>query len=380
MHTDKKKHNPCVSVFLRGLIFSAAVAFAAEAPQVTFDRAAQALTHGNYPEAEQGFQAVLRVQPQNVGALANLATVYSRTGRAGKAIATYQRALKLSPKDSAILLNLGIAYLRQEAHQRALPLFDRVVALDPKNDQARQLRAVCRLYTGQLTEAIQDLEAFRKTHEPDPQVLFLLGFAYLKTNDPDRAKPVFEQMFSIIPPAQGQLLLGRACYEAALFDRAEESYLAARKLQPDLPGLHLELGKLYISQRRTDGAVRELTEVIRQNPSDGEANYFLGALLIQGGKAAEGLPYLNRALEQKPDTWSTLFYLGKAKLRLGQHDAAISLLERAAQLNPDESSIYYQLGRALQAGGRTAEAREAFQKVQQLKAGALGEERIPGIR
>ena len=362
------------------LILSGFLASAVDAPKAVFDRAVQSLVAGDYPAAERGFQAVLKEQPRHVGALGNLGIIYSRTGRAGQAIAVYRRALQISPDDQAILLNLGLAWLKQEAHQRALPLFERVAALDPKNLQARQLVAVCRLYTGQLAPAIRDFEALRAANPRDEQILFLLGFAYLKNQEADRAKAVFREMFAVAGPARTQFLLGRASYEAALFDRAEESYLEVLRLDPDFPGLHLELGKLYISQRRTDDAIRELELVLKRNPADEDAGYFLGALLIQESRYEEGVPYLDRAMKQKPDSWPILFYLGKAKIRLGKPAEAAALLQKAVELNPDEAAAYYQLGRALQACGRPADAARAFQRVRDLKAGALREDEIPGIR
>src|SRR5579885_816578 len=156
----------------------------ADQAKIVFDQAVQALVSGDYPAAERKFQLVLREKPNHVGALGNLGIVYSRTGRSERAIAVYERALKISPDDRAILLNLGLVYLKQEAHQRALPLFERVVALDPKNQQAQQLAAICRLYTGHVREAIHDLEGLRAAAPGDEQILFLLGFAYLKDHHP----------------------------------------------------------------------------------------------------------------------------------------------------------------------------------------------------
>jgi cytochrome c-type biogenesis protein CcmH/NrfG len=345
--------------------------WATEPAKGIFDKAVRALAAGDYAAAERGFQCVLREQPRHVGALGNLGVIYSRTNRADEAIAVYRRALRLSPDDKALLLNLGLVYLKQEAHARALPLFARVVALDPQHLQARQLLAVCRVYTGQLASAIRDLEALRAASPRDTQVLFLLGFAYLKNRNPDRAKAIFEQMFATAGPARAQFLLGRAYYEAAVFSDAEESFLEALRLDPNSPGVHLELGKVYISQRRTDDAIRELKMVLKTNPDDPDASYFLGGLLVQvEARYKEAIPYLERARKLKPDSWAACFYLGKAKLRLGQPAEAVVLLQRAVELNPDEASAYYQLGRALQACGRQVEARRAIRRVRDLRAAA----------
>ena len=344
---------------------------AAEPAKEIFDGAVRALAAGDYATAERGFQSVLREQPRNIAALSNLGVIYSRINRADEAIAVYQRALKLSPDDKAILLNLGLVYLRQEAHSRARPYFARVVAIDPQHLQARQLLAVCRAYVGQIAPAIQDLEALRVTAPRDEGILFLLGFAYLKNHDVEKAKAVFQLMFEAAGAERAQFLFGKANYEATLFPQAVESFLEVLRLDPEFPGVHLELGKTYTSLRRTDEAIRELELALKENPGDADASYFLGGLLAQGERYTEAIPYLERARKLKPDFWAPYFYLGKAKLRLEQPAEAVVLLQRAVKLNPDEASAYYELGRALQACGRDVEARQALRRVRDLRAAAL---------
>lgn len=353
------------------LFLCAFLLWAAEPAKQVFDRAVRDLAAGDYQAAERGFQSVLREQPRNIAALSNLGVIYSRTNRADQAITAYRRALQLSPDDKAILVNLGLVYLRQEAHARALPLFAHVVEIDPHHLQARQLLAVCRAYTGQVGQAIRDLEALRGAAPRDENILFLLGFAYLKNHDPERAKPIFQLMFEAAGPARAQFLLGKANYEATQFPQAEEAFLEALRLDPGFPGVHLELGKVYISLRRTDDAIRELELVLKESPDDGDGSYFLGGLLVQEGRYAEGIPYLERAKKTKPDFWAPYFYLGKAKLRLEKPAEAVLLLQRAVALNPDEANAYYQLGRALEACGREAEARRALLRVRDLRAAAL---------
>jgi tetratricopeptide (TPR) repeat protein len=361
------------------LCFSAFLLGAAESPRELFDGAVKALAAGDSVAAERGFRAVLRQEPRNIAALSNLGVIYSRTSRADQAITVYRRALAISPDDQAILLNLGLVYLRQENHAKALPLFSRVVALDPQHLQARQLLAVCRIYLNELDPAIRDLETLRAANPRDGEILFLLGFAYLKDKNPEKSKAAFQQMFEVAGPVRTQFLIGRANYEAALFPQAEESFLEVVRLDPQFPGVHLELGKVYISLRRTDDAIRELRLALAESASAADANYFLGALLVQQGRFAEGIPYLEQAKMAKPDSWAAYFYLGKAKLRLDRPAEALELLQKSVALGPaDEASAYYQLGQALKACGRESEARRAFAHVRDLRAAALDAAKLDG--
>jgi len=340
--------------------------YAAEPVKEVFDRAARALAAADYPSAERGFQSVLQTEPRNVAALSNLGVIYSRTSRAREAITCYRRALQLSPSDAALLLNLGLVYLRLEDHRRALPLFERVVAMNPAHLQARQLLAVCRAYAGQLKPAIRELETLRAATPHDENIVFLLGFAYLKDHEADRAKAVFETMFETAGPARTEFLVGKANYEATLFPQAEASFLRVIQIDPGYPGVRLELGKVYISLHRNDEAILELQLALKGKAGNEDANYFLGSLLVQQGRCAEAIAYLEQARKMKPDAWATYFHLGKAKLRLAQAAEAIPLLQRAAELNPDESTVQYELARAFQAEGKKPEAARAFRRAQEL--------------
>jgi len=367
--------------FAVALCLCGSLAWAADKPaQLIFEQATRALAAGDFASAENGFKTVVRQEPNNVGAIANLGIIYARTNRSDQAITAYQRALRISPDDEPILLNLGIAYFKRDSHALALPYFERVLAIDPQHQQALQLRAVCRLYTGQVDSAIHDLESLWADHPHDEQLLFLLGFAHLKKGDSALSKAIFDQMFEVAGPARAQFLIGRACYEAALFPQAEESLLDVRQLAPNFAGLHLALGKLYISERRTDDAVRELKLALKDNANDEDANYFLGSLLVQESRYLEGVPFLDRAKELRPDSWAVYLYLGKAKVHSARAAEGVALLQRAVELNPDEASAQYQLGRALEASGQKVAAARAFRKARELRADALNDAKIPGVR
>lgn len=363
------------------LLFCGLLVYGASEPvQVTFERAARALAAGDYVTAEQGFLAVLREQPDNVGAIGNLGILYARTNRIDKAIVEYRHALRLSPNNEPILLNLGIVYLKEDLHGRAAPYFQRVLDIDSKNRQARQLLDVCRVYTGQATAAIRDLKALGAENPHDQQILFLLGLAYLKDGDAPAAKAMFHRMFEAAGPTREQFLFGQASYEAAVFPQAEESFLEVLRLDSQFPGIHLSLGKVYISERRNGDAIKQLEEALKENANDEDANYYLGSLLVQQSKYEQGMAYLEKAKKLKPDSYGVYLYLGKAKLHAGRAAEAVGLLRKAVELNPDDASAEYTLARALQRSGQTAAAKRVFARVRNLNEHTLNEAAIPGIR
>ena len=339
-----------------------------------FARGSSALQKSDYAAAEQAFQQILRTEPKNVGALGNLGIVYARTNRPAKAIGIYQQALAESPDDAALLLNLGLAYLKQEDYRNALASFLRVESIDPANRQVQELAASCRIYTGDLERAISELETLRRAEPNKPGLLYLLGVAYSRAKQPEKAKAVLTELLSVVDPVQASFLLGKAYYEGGQFASAETSFLAVLAKQPDFPQARLGLAKVYISERENTKALDTLRAILAKEPSDLDANYFAGALLVQEGRFSEATPYLEAARPSLPDSWALYFYLGKAALRSGHNAQAITLLQHSAQLNPDEESVYYLLAQALNSAGRSDDAKQALQRVRVLKAAAVRKE------
>src|SRR6266567_3724395 len=156
----------------------------ADSAEVAFKKASSALSSQDYPAAEEGFLAVLKLEPQNIGALGNLGVVYSRTSRFSLAIDAYQRALRLAPGENGLSTNLGLAYVKQEQFASALPIFEKL-ASDPANLQARELLATCRISLAQYEPALAVLRPLM-AEEPDaPGVLYMFGVALTRLKRTD---------------------------------------------------------------------------------------------------------------------------------------------------------------------------------------------------
>jgi len=344
------------------IVFGCAAARGSESAAVIFQKGAAALAAEDYPTAEGSFQAVLKLEPRNVGAMGNLGVVYSRSRRFSEAISIYKRALRIAPADKFIATNLGLAYVRQEQFADALPIFEKLAAA-PSNLQARELLATCRLALGEYKSAVAALQPLLAAEPANPGALYLLGVALTRLKRPEEAHEAFAKMMAAVSPAQANFLMGKASYETERFIEAVDFFRKVLQADPAFDGAHRELGKALISLNDDENAEKELREA---PPDDFEALYFLGGLLART-RPAEAIPILEKARTLAPDMWGPPYYLGRIYVDQGRTTEALSLLERAAKLNPDESAIQYQLGRAFQKAGREADAKAAFDRVTKIK-------------
>jgi tetratricopeptide (TPR) repeat protein len=280
-------------------------------------------------------------------------------GREAEAIRVYRQAQKLAPNAPGLLLNLGLAHLKQEDYAAALPLFARLDGSGAATAQSRQLLATCELFTGHAAKALELLKKQPRTAE----VLFLTGTAHLRLKQAEAARSAFEELLRTARPEQAHYLMGRAYADNG---QLEESMAEFRQALA-LPEARLELAKAQISGRDMEGAEKTLKEVLAGQPGQGEALYYLGALLVLVGREGEAAPFLEKAREARPEAWGAYYYLGRARLQQGDAAAARGLLERASKLNGEEAAVWFQLARAYQTLGRSAEAAAARQQFNALR-------------
>ncbi len=96
-------------------------------PKAIFEQAQRALESRDYTAAEQGFRAVLKIDPHSAAAYSNLGVVYMRRNEYARAVEAFANAKRLAPQVTGLDLNLGLAYYHQNDFAKAIPHFALVV-------------------------------------------------------------------------------------------------------------------------------------------------------------------------------------------------------------------------------------------------------------
>ncbi|HLJ30313.1 MAG TPA: tetratricopeptide repeat protein [Candidatus Angelobacter sp.] len=117
-------------------------------------------------------------------------------------------------------------------------------------------------------------------------------------------------------------------------------------------------------------AIRELQEVLQQDPDNAAAHRDLGYIYYHARDPEEALPHLQKAAEKSPSDWRVHFFW--AELTAQKYDDALApLIEKEArrviELNPDFADGYGLLGFAFMVERRNPEATAAYQRALALK-------------
>jgi len=83
-----------------------------------------------------------------------------------------------------------------------------------------------------------------------------------------------------------------------------------------------------------------LRDAVAREPENFEANRRLGKLLVDNGRAAEGVPYLLRASRLNPRDPELHHLLGDVQEKLGNPLDAVREYQRAAELDPSEPNLF----------------------------------------
>jgi cytochrome c-type biogenesis protein CcmH len=198
----------------------------------------------------------------------------------------------------------------------------------------------------------------------DPRGWALLGRGYLTLNDPGDAAAAFKEGVMVAPPAMRPLLL--SAYGEALTDaqqgnvppEAEAAFSSVLKTNPHDPAALYYLGQVYAMRGDRDHALALWNTLLADTPADSRLHGILvdhiANLTGQSGAApnisamVESLAARLKANPNDPQGWLRLV---RAYSVLGEKDKAVQALAQArAALKSDPSALAALDGEAKQDG------------------------------
>jgi len=132
----------------------------------------------------------------------------------------------------------------------------------------------------------------------------------------------------------------------------------------------------YVSEGKTDQAIREFSLVARMNPENTDVYVRLGQLYRAKGEAERALR-IHESLTVRPEIplgvkVKALLELAHDCRMLGYRERALSILERAASLDPTNREIYHAMLGLYQETGDWESAYEVQKKIYKMRGGGNG--------
>jgi Flp pilus assembly protein TadD len=125
-------------------------------------------------EAEREYRTALRLDPNFVPALVNLADLYRAGGRDDEGSELLRRAMAIEPDNADVRYALGLYLVRKHDYPEALDLLRRAHELMPDNARYAYVYAVALNSSGAGEDALALLEESHQQHPADRNVLMAL--------------------------------------------------------------------------------------------------------------------------------------------------------------------------------------------------------------
>ncbi len=333
-------------------------------------RAQEALRDGKSEVATQEFREILRLQPSNAQAHANLGVI-SFTGKdyAGAA-KEFRAALELqSPLwNATAFLGMSERHLGHPVEAKQL-LADSLSHLEDRSLQRQvgiSLISLC-YESGDLDKTLDVLRVLEAAKPSSPDVLYMAYRAYSDLAAKALASlaetaPESAQMYQIL----AQNLASRDEFKAAIVQ-----YRRAIELDGQLTGLHYELAQTILADSTEEAARNEAQKEFQRelalNPASADSEYMLGVIAWLRGEPKDSLEHCLAALKLRNDFVDAHIAAGKALRALHRPDEAVKHLEAAVQLDPRNEVAHYRLAEEYRELGRDNDATREAATFHQLR-------------
>jgi tetratricopeptide (TPR) repeat protein len=285
-------------------------------------------------------EEAVKLCPRNLAAYNDLAVLLLQQQDFERALSWIRRGLQASPRNPALTLDLGVALLSVGQPQNALQVF-----------KSLPLSAKTEFYLGMAYRALGEHQAARHAMASsfhmgydNPYLLYLLIEQDRALHDPQaglRDFKIFDQNFP--HSAWLHLLLGEVYEQRNDSPHAEAEYKEAASLDPRLPIVHYQLGRIDFNLADYSDAAEEFQREIALDPSFGDAYLYSGVALRRLGKDDAALPYLAQAVAREPNNVLGYTALAAAQTDAHQPKAALEALEAGERRFPKEAAFPAQL-------------------------------------
>ena len=181
------------------------------------------------------------------------------------------------------------------------------------------------------------------------------GIAFLERFDYPQAVTAFREAIQIDRGlAIAHLNLSLALLYSEDPTAADREAAEAARLLPDAPQPAYVRGLIARAENRSDDALREFERVRRIDADDAGTNINLGQLFLEQRRYEEAVALLRRAVSSEPYNVTAVYNLGMALTRAGQAAEGRTALERAQALRSVGYAVTFGNGYLEQ--GRYAEA------------------------
>jgi tetratricopeptide (TPR) repeat protein len=237
-----------------------------------FFAAQEAQKRQDYVTAEHEYKALLATAPNFAEVHMNLGLVYQLQNRINEAMTEFRHALKIKPSLPGANFFLGVDYCKLGEGIKAIPYLKASVRADPERPETWSWLATAQELAGDIQGEVVSVKRGLKRQPQNIDLLYLLGHAYERLGK--------EEVKDLQKTAPGSAISEQFLAES--YAVSNEWPLAVIRFQnaladsPRRPGLHTELGEVFLRAGKHRQAVREFDDELQHD------SHYLRAIVRRG--------------------------------------------------------------------------------------------------
>ena len=309
--------------------------------------------------AREFFRRALRLRPDYLPTLVQLAELELELGRPQEAEPLWQQALQQDSRCVGAWIGLGrIALLRRD-YSSAVAALEKALSYQPQVQSAHYMMGLALRGLGDLAAAESHLarvlsRGVRRTevalNDPLIQQLRLMntssralnrrGLAQLNSGRYREAIATFRQAISSNPrQIDIRFNLALTLNQAGQKVEALRELRQILELEPRHAHTHVKLAELLSGLNRHGQARWHLEQAIKADPKDKNAYLQLAKLHRRRGSCDSALPYFARVIELDPAATEPRYAQVECLIKLGRFEAAGKALQNALELYPEDPAF-----------------------------------------
>ena len=346
------------------------------------------------------FKRFARLAPNRPAAYNNLGAAYLRENDPDQAELAFRRALRISPQDVNALYNLGALLNARHRYPDSRPLLDRAFqrehstaigyeaavaaagmgdrkvalrilkTLNPPRDQSLvqwlKLSGSLNLDEGNIADALKALESAHRLAPEDKEIQYPLALAYLRSNQPDLAIPLLDEVLRSSSVSERDVREGVLLASSGAYQQARAKFEEAATSDPQSYEAHYNLAVLRLEHfKDAEGALESAQRALAIR-NTGDLQDLLGDISESQNRFGEALNHYQDAVRLDPTSDKLAFDLGAELLLHENFDAAEKVFLAAQKRFPKAARIYLGLGTAEFMRGKTVDSVASYLKAVDL--------------
>ncbi len=333
-----------------------------------------AYTRSNeFDKAGEFFRKALSIEPQNIPAAKNLATVLWFAGSKAESISLFHSLEKRIPADPVPQLYLGLGAYEHKDLEKAATHFERAGNLASDNPEVIPIMVPTFLATGRAKQAEKIVQKRIDTGGADAQMYRWLGDAFDREDLPEQAWGAYSKAIAQAPADEDNYLtLAAFCIERRNAALARETLARGLAQLPGSAKLTLETGLVWALEGNFDQARKAFLQSSALDPKWSLPLLALGVTDLQTGNSESAADVFRKAKQVAPDDYRCYYFHALALNRSsGSQSAAsrteaIQELQRAVKLDPSHAPPRVALAQNQLLAGRPAEAEAQLREAVRL--------------